>query len=111
MPLRTNAVVLPASPIPATSVKTTGLYVSRVKRLVGPMLSQRSSGRSKIGAMAKPAAGSTMIAPARPPSAAPTAVKAFRRVIDSPSKYPGGSGFGRAPSPGEPFVLSAASAT
>ena len=57
-----------------------------MNRLTGPTLSQRSSGCLKIGATANPTAGRTIIAPAIPPTAWPATVKAFRRLIDSPSK-------------------------
>ena len=72
--------------MPSTIVKTTGLYVVSVKRLVGPTLSHSSFGFSKIGASANPTAGSTMIAPAIPPTACPATVNARRRFMDSPSK-------------------------
>ena len=57
-----------------------------MKRLGGPTLSQSSFGFSKIGARANPTAGSTMIAPATPPTACPATVNARRRLMDSPSK-------------------------
>src|SRR3954452_13319659 len=87
--LRMYAVVLPASPIPGTSVKIRGTYVSSGKSSTVPTSCQRTGVFSNSGPSAKPMAGSRKAEAATAPAACVVPVMNRRRVTVSPSNAPG----------------------
>src|SRR3954454_650962 len=87
--LRMYAVVLPASPIPGTSVKIRGTYVSSGNSSTEPTSCQRTGVFSNSGPSAKPMAGSRNAEAATAPAAWVVPVMNRRRVTVSPSNAPG----------------------